>query len=124
MENFNLASTHQPNVRPQDRPQIRLRLAEIDFCAWLGQASPDDRLEYHRGFLAMDASQHCATLPDQDRRELDRLARRAWWADERGLVHLVQRRHRSDDYSYLAVARPNPKQASVSLSSLLLTEVA
>jgi hypothetical protein len=124
MENFNLASTHQPNVRPQVRPQIRLRLAEIDFCAWLGQASPDDRLEYHRGFLAMDASQHCATLPDQDRRELDRLARRAWWAAERGLVHLVQRRHRSDDYSYLAVARPNPKQASVSLSSLLLTEVA
>jgi hypothetical protein len=36
----------------------------------------------------------------------------------------VQRRHRSDDYSYLAIARPKPKQASVSLSSLLLAEVA
>ena len=124
MENFQLASTNQPNVRPQVRPQIRLRLAEIDFCAWLGQASPDDRLEYHRGFLAMDASQHCATLPDQDRRELDRLARRAWWAAERQLVHLVQRRHAQNDFSYLAIARPRPITVPVSLSSLLLSEVA
>jgi hypothetical protein len=40
------------------------------------------------------------------------------------LIHLVQRRHGSDDYSYLAIARSKPKQASVSLFSLLLAEVA
>ena len=53
-----------------------------------------------------------------------RVARRAWWASEQKLIHLVQRRHGADDYSYLAIARSKPKQASASLSSLLLAEVA
>jgi len=119
MDNCTPVSTQQPNIRPK----VRLRLAEVDFCAWLGQASPDDRLEYHRGFLAMDASLHCASLPDQERRELGRLARRAWWAAERQLVHLVQRRHAPNDFSYLAIARPRPVTAPASLSSLLLSEV-
>jgi len=26
-------------------------LSEIEFCAWVAQAVPGDRLEYHRGFL-------------------------------------------------------------------------
>jgi hypothetical protein len=30
-------------------------LADIEFCAWIGQAAPGDRLEYHRGFLGIDA---------------------------------------------------------------------
>ena len=112
------------NPAPTPAPKIQLRLAEINFCAWLGQASPDDRLEYHRGFLALDASPHCATLPDQERLELGRLARRAWWAAERQLVHLVQRRNAPNDFSYLAIARPRPNTAPASLSSLLLSEVA
>ena len=109
---------------PTLRPKIRLRLTEIDFCVWLGQAAPGGRLEYHRGFLAMDVSPHCANLDDQERRELARLARRAWWAAERQLVHLVQRRHAPNDFSYLAIARPRPNTAPASLSSLLLSEVA
>ena len=109
---------------PTLRPKIRLCLAEIDFCAWLGQAAPGDLLEYHRGFLAMDVSPDRANLDDQERRELGRLARRAWWAAERQLVHLVQRRHAPNDFSYLAIVRPRPNTAPASLSSLLLSKVA
>lgn len=52
------------------------------------------------------------------------MARRAFLASETGLVHLVQRRHGPEDYSYLAVARPKPRHARAALSSLLLAEVA
>ena len=73
-------------------------MTEIDFLAWLGQAMPGERLIYHRGLLAFDRyapSQH----------GLSRLANRAHWAAARGFVHLVQRRHGTDDFSYLAIAR-------------------
>ena len=73
-------------------------LTEIDFLAWLGQAMPGERLIYHRGLLAFD---RCA--PSQQ--GLSRLADRAYWAAARGFVHLVQRRHGTDDFSYLAIAR-------------------
>src|SRR6266446_257572 len=86
----------------------RLPIAEIDFCAWLGQAVPDDALEYFRGFLALDISCGSRTLGEADRKELARVARRAWWAAEHGLVHLIQRRHGPDEFSYLAVARRRP----------------
>jgi hypothetical protein len=120
MDNCKLISTIQPRVQPR----IQLCISEIDFCAWLGQAAPADRLEYHRGFLVMDTSSLGAGLADHERRELGRLARRAWWAAERQLVHLVQRRHAANDFSYLAIVRPRPKTLPASLSSLLLSEVA
>jgi len=103
---------------------VRNQLTEIELCGWVGQAAPGDILEYHRGFLALDTMPQGTRLAERERAELARVARRAWWAAERGLIHLVQRRHRSDDYSYLAIARRKPKQASVSLSSLLPAEVA
>lgn len=109
---------------PNPIPAIRLRISEIDLCAWLGQAAPNDALEYHRGFLALDINVHGTRLADRERAELARVARRAWWAGEREWVHLVQRRHGPDDYSYLAIARPRPKTDSASLSSLLLAEAA
>lgn len=97
-------------------------LAEIEFCAWIDQAVPGDRLEYHRGFLALDIFPMFARLPDQQRTELTRLGSRAFWAAERGLVHLVQERIGTDQFAYIAVARPKPKAAAVSLSALLLAE--
>jgi len=100
-------------------PTVRLRIAEIDLCGWLGQAAPGDVLEYHRGFLALDANVQGTRFPDRDRAELARVARRAWWASERDLVHLVQRRHGPNEFSYLAIARPRPKSSPVSLSSLM-----
>jgi hypothetical protein len=105
-------------------PSRRPRLTEMDLCGWIGQAIPGDVLEYYRGFLAMDTFSHGSPLAAGDRAELVRLARRAWHASERGLIHLVQRRHGPDDYSYLAIARAKPSNTSGSLSSLLLAEVA
>jgi hypothetical protein len=85
---------------------------------------PGDLLEYHRGFLALDAIEQGTRLAERDRAELLRVARRAYWAAELGLVHLVQRRHGPDDYSYFAIARPKPRRVPASFASFLLQEVA
>jgi hypothetical protein len=103
-------------------PPHKLRPTETELCGWIGQAAPGEALEYYRGFLAMDKFSQAKRLTERERAELVRLARRAWCASEQKLIHLVQRRHGADDYSYLAIARPKP--ASASLSSLILTEVA
>jgi hypothetical protein len=102
--------------------RARRPLTEIEFCAWVAKAVPGDRLEYHRGFLVLDVFPMFARLPDQQRAELARLGSRAFWAAEAGLVHLVQERTGPDQFAYIAVARPKPKAAAVSLSALLLAE--
>ena len=102
--------------------RTRRPLTEIEFCAWVAHAVPGDRLEYHRGFLVLDIFPMFARLPDQQRAELARLGSRAFWAAEQGLVHLVQERTGPDQFAYIAVARPKPKAAAVSLSALLLAE--
>ena len=108
----------------QTNPRAMQRLTETAFCAWLGQAHPGAQLVYHRGLLALDASINSQTPKSDARHELARVARRAWWAASQGLVHLVQRRNGPDDFTYLAIARPRPKELSASLSSFLLKEVA
>ena len=104
------------------RPRTGLRISEIDLCAWLGQAEPGQKLVYFRGFLLVDAIPHGSRLPEPDRAELRRVARRALWAADRGIADLVQRRHGPDDYSYVMIARPRPSD-SESLSELLTAEV-
>ncbi len=100
---------------PTSRP-----LTEIAFCAWVAQAVPGDRFEYHRGFLALDVWPLFTRLADRERDELGKLAARALWAAEQGLVHLVQERLGRAHFAYLAIARPKPNAANLSLSSLLL----
>lgn len=104
--------------------RARRPLTEIEFCAWVAQAVPGDALEYHRGFLALDTFAMFGRLPDKQRSELSRLGSRAFWAAEQSLVHLVQERVGPDQFAYIAVARPKPKAAAVSLSALLLAEQA
>ena len=108
------------NRRSVARPAIN----ETAFCAWVGQAHPGAQLVYHRGLLALDASINSQTPKSDARHELARVARRAWWAAEQGLVHLVQRRNGPDDFTYLAIARPRTAEVSASLSLVLLKEVA
>lgn len=98
-------------------------LDAIQFCAWIAQASPGDSLEYHRGLLALDANIDSQTPASDARRELARVARIAWRAAEKGLVHLVQRRNGPDDFSYIAVARQRTAKVTASLSSVLLKEI-
>lgn len=105
-------------------PARELLIDAIRFCAWIAQASPGETLEYHRGFLALDACPDGQTPKSDERRELARVARRAWWAAQQGLVHLVQRRNAPDDFTYIAIARLRTPEASASLSSVLLKEAA
>ena len=86
-----------------------LPLTENDFCVWVGRAEPGDILEYHRGFLGIDT--HSGARSVAERKALRQLARRAAWAFDEGLVHLVQRRKGPFDLSYLAIRRPRLRTA-------------
>jgi hypothetical protein len=96
------------------------RLSEMDFAGWVGAAAPGDRLEYHRGFLAVDIVPVISKLPETERAALKTMAARAWWASEAGLVHLVQERLGPDHFAYVAIARPKPRHTEVSLASLIV----
>jgi hypothetical protein len=97
-----------------------LPLSEAALCRWLGEALPGDMLAYHRGHLTRDVAATGAKA--RSRAELQRVARRALWASESELVHLVQRRNGPDDYTYLAVARPRPKATSGSTLAHILRQ--
>ena len=92
----------------------------MDFAGWVGAAAPGDRLEYHRGFLTVDTIPMISKLPETDRAALKQVRGRAWWASEQRLVHLVQERLGPDLFAYIAIARPKPKRAEVSLAALLV----
>lgn len=100
-----------------------LGLTEPELCGWLGTAAPGDTLEYHRGCLMLDVRADSSRLAPADRMVLANVARRAYWAAEQGLVHLVQRRHGADDYSYLAIARPWPDARRSTLLVALAEEL-
>jgi hypothetical protein len=82
----------------------RRPIIEADFCAWVGQASSGDTLEYHHGFIAVDVE--LGPQPASERKALRRLARRAALASHQGLVHLVQRRTGPGEFIYCAIKRP------------------
>ena len=105
-------------------PASGLRISEVDLCAWVAQAKPEDTLEYYRGFLAIDRTRFGEPMSREERRGLAQIGVRAMRLAEAGLVHLVQRRLGPDRFSYLAIARPRPKKAPASLSALLLKEAA
>jgi hypothetical protein len=90
----------------------------------VAQAAPGDRLEYHQGFLVVDTFPALGGLPEPERQALVRLASRAFWAAEHGLVHLIQQRIAPERFSYLAIARPRPKAAAALLSAVLTEEPA
>lgn len=93
-------------------------LTEIQFCAWVAQAMPGDRLEYHRGFLVLDTFPGLSKLGDNERNELRLLGTRAFWTEAQGLVHLVQERLGPDLFSYLAIARPKTRSSVGAVTQL------
>jgi hypothetical protein len=90
----------------------------------VAQAEPGTVLEYHRGHLALDRTAFGRLGDTPSRAALAHLGSRAHDLSERGLLHLVQRRHGTDDYSYLAVARPRRKGALPDFASHIITEEA
>lgn len=105
---------------PKRARSPKVRFNEIEFCAWVAQADAGDRLEYYRGFLVADTLSPLSPLTEPERAALRALADGAYRAAEKGLVHLVQHRHGTDDYSYLAIARPKPGRAEPSLAARLV----
>lgn len=99
-------------------------LTELGFCAWLGAAAPGDAIEYHQGFLALDRTAYGQPLSAEDRRGLIRTGNRAMQLAEQDFVHLVQRRLAPGTFSYLAIARPRPSRAPLSLAILTAEEAA
>lgn len=92
---------------------IRTAVSEPEFCSWLQTAAPGNVIEYHRGFLVFDAAQTCrGKLALKRQHELIQLRRRAYWAAEQELVHLVQRRLAPCRFSYLAIKRSSQLSSS------------
>jgi len=113
-------SRAQRNAKPKLIP-CKLCMSDVEFLAWVKQAEPGDRLEYHRGFLVVEIESPICTPSEADRKALGQLAQKARGAFELGLVHLVQQRLAIDRFSYIAIARPKPRsKAAASLSALLL----
>ena len=100
------------------------RLSEIELCAWIAQAEPGAVLEYHRGYLALDRTPFGRFADTLARAALGLLGSRAHDLAERGLVHLVQHRHGTEDYSYFAVARARSRGALPDFASHIITEEA
>ena len=73
--------------------------------AWLARARRGERLEYHRGLLAIDRIKGTSALKDAERRKLAAVAGHAMALADVGELHLLQERHGDGDYSYWAVAR-------------------
>lgn len=103
---------------------IPLRTTAMDLIAWLGQAEPGDRLEYHLGFLSIDTMPRSDRLAERNRLGLLDVTRVAYRAAERGLAHLVQVRQGPDRFAYLLIARSRPRRGAGSLADLMTTEAA
>ena len=106
-------SKHLIVASPQQEP-----ISEIEFCAWVAQAEPGDRLEYHRGFLAIYMCKAVTTLEPNARKELELLAERARWSEAVRLVHLVHQRVGPNQFSYIAIARAKTQSNSKAVAQL------
>jgi hypothetical protein len=59
------------------QPQGGMPLSAAALSAWVARASPGERLEYHRGFLAIDRIKGTSALNDAERRKLAAVADQA-----------------------------------------------
>jgi hypothetical protein len=94
---------------------LRPQIGEAELLAWFLAASPGDRIAYWRGHLAIDLAPTSSPLSQNERRRLRGLKNMTLSMAETGLLHLVQQRLGLDDYLYLAIARPRPRQGSARL---------
>jgi len=106
---------------PTALPRSSALLDEAALTAWFSAAATGDRIEYWRGYLAIDANPTGSKLESEDRRTLGRVAARAFRLAEQGKAHLVQRRHGDADYSYLLVVRPRPRPVRARFASVVFS---
>jgi len=110
MSTLELATARSRSRLARSCPRRPTRVpTEEDLCGWLATAMPGDAAIYHRGQLVVDRSPSISRLTDADRARLAALAGRVMTAAKAGRVHLIQRRHGEDDYTYCLIARACPK---------------
>jgi hypothetical protein len=103
-----LASKNRMTLAQLNWPQAGAPPSLATFRAWLARARPDERFEYHRGFLAIDRIMCPGPRIEAERGKLAAVADHALALAVRGELHLLQERHGDGDYSYWAVARASP----------------
>lgn len=86
-----------------ERPTPVLFTDEDNLCDWIANAVPGALMIYYRGHLAFDRMPSTGVFTNPDRKRLIDVAKRALQAAEDGFIHLVQRRHGPQDYSYIAI---------------------
>ncbi len=106
---------------PAVPPCSSVLLDEAALTAWFSAAAAGDRIEYWRGFLAVDANPTGSKLEPDDRRQLGRIAARAYRLAEQGKAHLIQKRHSDADYSYLLVVRPRPRSVRARFANAVVS---
>lgn len=89
------------------KPTRALAIRARTFERWVERARPGARIEYHCGHLAVD---RMSSFPESARRELNRIADRAFALAAEGRLLLVQRRIGSAGFSYVAIKAKSPKQ--------------
>jgi len=98
-KNESLPEAGTAAVSEPDRPA---RTASPDrLAAWLAEARCGDTCVYFRGHLQVARSPR--NVMRHERQRAAALGSAACDAERRGLVHLFQRRHGPDDYSYVMV---------------------
>jgi hypothetical protein len=93
-----------------DFPVRSLPLDETGICDWMAYATPGDALIYYRGHLGHDRMPSTKALPEVMRKKLVGLAARLQQASDEERVHLLQRRHGDDDFSYIAIKSARPRK--------------
>jgi hypothetical protein len=76
-----------------------------DFRAWLAGGRAGECFTYFIGFLALGIGADGRRLAEGERKQSLLVARSAWDAADRGLVHLLQRRLGENCFEYVAVVR-------------------
>ena len=76
-------------------------ISPAELAAWISTAKRGETRVYFRGHLQVARSPR--NVRREDRQRAAALGTAACEAERRGLVHLLQRRHDADDYSYLIV---------------------
>lgn len=76
-------------------------ISPAELVAWIGTARRGESRVYFRGHLQVARSPR--NVRREERQRAAALGTAACEAERRGLVHLLQRRHDADDYSYLII---------------------
>lgn len=79
------------------------------FTRWVEVARPGEKMVYHTGFLVIDREK-IVQLPSYGIARVfiepyHAIGQYAWWAYERGLVVLVQRKRSDGVFDYIAIKR-------------------